>query len=457
MNGLLFTELIQKERAFRPFFDELKLSTAAGKKLIQQQYFTNSIEVIQGRFKELSLFLSWYQNIDKQSLKKISNVLSHILDISITYQRLQKEAYLDEVELYEIKMNLLAFQSLSSLLEDASFSLFTMPNVQDIVALLDPEKTNLPHFYLYNAYHPNIKELRERINKEKDEGMLLQLQRQLSAIESDILQKLSISLHPFADTLQKCLALSAQLDMLLAKSEIALRWNCCIPEISKEKTSYEALFHPIAKLNLQNPDAFQAIDLTLDSTTYLVTGANMAGKTILLKSIQWAQILFQFGFAIPAKKASIVPVEEIYFSAEENHSELSGLSSFAAEIVTVNHILQEAKKGRKLLVLIDELARTTNPEEGTALVSAYVKIISKLPCTAVITTHFNHVKGECKRLRIKGLTIQENQKITFDQLFQYMDYQPIEVEEHDVPLEALRIAEILEIDPELLALAKKNR
>ena len=75
--------------------------------------------------------------------------------------------------------------------------------------------------------------------------------------------------------------------------------------------------------------------------------------------------MFQLGYFIPAQKHGLNRLRIFIRQEEKESSEQGGLSSFASEILWIDHIIQEVKKGKKSLILVDELARTTNPtEEG---------------------------------------------------------------------------------------------
>ena len=91
---------------------------------------------------------------------------------------------------------------------------------------------------------------------------------------------------------------------------------------------FEGLFHPqIREILEQEGRAFQAVDLKLEKGTTVITGANMAGKTVLLKSVQLAQYLMQFGFYVPARRAGMPLVEQVLTSIGDDQDELNGLSS----------------------------------------------------------------------------------------------------------------------------------
>ena len=169
----------------------------------------------------------------------------------------------------------------------------------------------------------------------------------------------------------------------------------------------------------------------------------MGGKTVVLKTLNLCQLLFQFGFGIPAQGATIAVKDEIYFCIGDDQSVERGLSSFAAEMKNIDHVVQASRTDRRILALIDEPARTTNPTEGTALVTALLRLMQDRPVSLVMTTHYDIDPGDANCLRVKGF---ENGA---------MDYTLVEVEDGEAPHEALNIAESLGIDPEWLAQARK--
>lgn len=182
----------------------------------------------------------------------------------------------------------------------------------------------------------------------------------------------------------------------------------------------------------------------------------MGGKTILLKSIALSQYMFQFGFFVPADRARICIVDEIICSLEDKQSDLNGLSSFASEMLNINHIIQEIKKGKNVLALIDELARTTNPDEGIAIVNAMIELLEKHKVRSLITTHYSGIKKEVKKLRVKGLILEKiSEKLKINDINDLMDYTLIEDNTTEVPTDGIKIAELIGVDNELIMLSKK--
>ena len=111
----------------------------------------------------------------------------------------------------------------------------------------------------------------------------------------------------------------------------------------------------------------------------------------------------------------------------------------------------------RLLILIDEPARTTNPVEGKAIVQALGDILSRRESFSIITTHYSELGTDCRRLRIAGFREDmANVPISPRNINQFMDYSVVEDSSETVPHEALRIATLLGCDGNLLELAEEH-
>src|SRR5690606_6400299 len=113
------------------------------------------------------------------------------------------------------------------------------------------------------------------------------------------------------------------------------------------------------------------------------------------------------------------------------------------EMIRLNKIVKHINKGESLLVLIDELARTTNPTEGKAIVAGVLNFLSEHKVSSLITTHYT-IHTDCRKLRVKGFRLKDEYvKIDIHNINNYIDYTLEESSEKEVPHEAIYIAEIL--------------
>jgi len=442
----------------RFIYDSLNLCSPLGRKKLMEINFMTEDSQLQICFDEIENVLLW-QKKNPTYLQKVKQLISETQDIFSTLSRLKNEDALDDVELFEIKKSAIVMQNLRQILTASSFTLFDLNDVSEIINILDPEKTLLPHFYIYSSYSKELAAMRSKservVSPEEKEDLLWQI----SKLENKIRQKLVKQLVSFAEYLEQNLQRIGKLDLLFAKATLALEWQCCKPEISENKISYVGLFHPVVSHRLKKENAkFQPLHIELKQEPCLITGANMTGKSIFLRAIAFSQWMFQFGFYVPAQEASVIPVEKICFISGDSDSEHTGLSSFVNEIFQIHHILQEVKENKKMLILIDEFARTTNPKEGSALVTAFLEMMNHRKSICLVTTHYSNVEGTFRRLRVKGIQWDKIEEIKTNpqELNRFIDYQLEDCNEKTAPEEAVRIAEILAIDDAFISLAKKH-
>ena len=452
-----FKDCISTNPVFRFVFDNMHLCSPLGRNDLLQSTFISNRKKLETSFNELEKVMVWQKN-NPESAQKMMQLLSTMQDIFATISRLKNKDALDDIELYEIKKCSLIMQELKQILTDTSFTLFTLHDSSEVIKILDPENSLLPHFYIYSSYSQELVSLRNKSNittsqEEKDD-----LLWQISKLEDSIRGHLVKKILPYASHLEQNLFIISKLDVLLAKATLAQEWNCCKPEISDKKTSYTGLFHPVVLQRLKKENAeYQPVNIELIQESCLITGANMTGKSIFLRAIAFSQWMFQFGFYVPAHKAEIIPVEKIHFVAGESDTENTGFSSFMKEIFHIHQILQEMKEDKKMLVLVDEFARTTNPKEGTAFVTAFLEMMNQKKAICLVTSHYSNIEGQFRRLRVKGIQWDkiEHIKTNPQELNKYIDYQLEDCNEKTAPEEAVKIAEILAIDEAFISLVKK--
>lgn len=447
---------INRQNGFRFFMENLEFCSPMGrKKLFDRSFQTDPAKLsdLLNLQDDVCRFVDIYT--DTKTLAQLVEQLCQLNDISKTIDSLGNGTVLDDIQLFEIKKFCLISLKVSTLLNDSNFNALYFHDLTIVVDALDPEKNRLPHFYIYSSYQAELAAVRKRIDQSTEEEEKAQLKWQESQIEDEIRKSLSKKIAYKQVQLRENLEQLGLLDLLLAHAQQIICWHLCKPSISTNgHSNYTGLFNPLVQ---ESTGKFQPIDISLDGSPTLVTGANMSGKTVLLKTLGLSQTLCQFGFYVPAASASISLVDNIIFSIGDKQSELNGLSSFAVEILNINKIIKEVKEGKKVLALVDELARTTNPDEGKALVISFIKLMQKYQTNALITTHYGSLGLQCRRLRVKGLTIAgKEQAITPENINQFMDYGLVETEQDDVPNEAIKIAEIFGVDEEFLHSAQQT-
>lgn len=438
----------------------LPLQSAPGRRRMLAQAFMTKADELESAFHQQAELLIRLKNEEFSLIfKELGQNLHQVHEIQGTLFNLKGRNTLDDIELFELKRFALLAHKMNGLLQQIDFQLMNIPSLVEVIELLDPEGDRMAHFFIYSAYHPDLKMLRQRhkeaSNLQNDSAHQLYLQ--CMAIEDQIRQHLSEQLEVYVDVISEAYQAAAHLDFLLARAALAQQLGLMRPQISNEKTVFQGLFNPEVKTLLEaSGRVYQPVSLELTNAPCLLTGANMAGKTVLLKTIALNQYLFQYGFYVAAARAEMVPVEEIMLGIGDEQSELSGMSSFAAEMINIQRFIERAKVSNNILLLIDEPARTTNPQEGIALVNALIQRLDNLNVRSLITTHYSGLQTQCRKLRVKGLNLPQGMEIlTVATLNTYMDYTLIEDQSDEVPMEALKIAQMLGVEPLLIETAQQ--
>ncbi|KAL1796339.1 hypothetical protein ACET3X_004879 [Alternaria dauci] len=204
----------------------------------------------------------------------------------------------------------------------------------------------------------------------------------------------------------------AQLDCLisLAKASASLGEPSCRPvfeEGNRTVVEFEELRHPCM---LNTVDDFIPNDIRLggDSANIsLLTGANAAGKSTILRMTCIAVILAQVGCYLPCTSARLTPVDRIMSRLGANDNIFAAQSTFFVELSETQKILSEATP--RSLVILDELGRGTSSYDGVAVAQAVLHDIStRVGCVGFFATHYRslakefefHPEVENKRMRI---------------------------------------------------------
>ena len=455
---MLLRSAIEEVNGFRYMIDQLEIQSGLAKRVLNTQPYLHTKEEIVAKLDKTEATVNFLRDsLLTDTITKINVKLMQVKDIRGTANRITESQALDDIELFELKAFSLLVMEIRQLLIAARIDVVVLPDLEAVVNILDPERMRIPHFYVYDAYSEELAAFRAKMKTLKtdaktEDKLLDQLQFEHTMLEDRIREELSTQIHPYKQEINEAIAQVATLDILLAKAKQVIEMQLCKPEITETVTRYKNIFNPQVKEVLrQEGKKFQAIDIDIAPGACLITGANMAGKSVILKTVALAQTLFQFGFYVPAEHAEIALVDEVLLCMGDEQSELSGLSSYASEMLRINTIVQDVKAGKNALILIDELARTTNPTEGKAIVNAMLDFLTDKGARSLITSHYSGIKAGCRKMRVKGFIKDKiNGQLTINNINEFIDYSLIEDTQDSVPQEAMRIARILGVDEELL-------
>lgn len=438
-------KLIDSPCGLRFMIDNLCTHSSYSRKIMLESTMMYDRYSIENTYSVMKEFYEVIKNDEnKNVIQSLQFKLCNLKDINHTISRLATSVVIDDIELYEVKSLALLSADVKNILEKISLDkIIEIPNLDDVVTILDPDGLRIATFYIYDSYSEELASLRKKL-KEKDVYQE-EIYNEVMRVEDEIRAELSSKLKPYSEAMASALNALAEVDINIAKSLQMKELGLCFPTISSDNiSSYKGIFHPEVKSILEKEKReYQKVDIDFGLKPLIIMGSNMGGKTIVLKTLAMCQYLLQFGFGVPATSADMMIYDEIFCLTTDDQSINKGLSSFAAEMKNIDAVIKASQQNKKILALIDEPARTTNPTEGTALVSSLVKLLQDRAMSLVIVTHYNIKTYNNKCLRVKGLIDGK------------MNYELVETHEGEVPHEALNIAETLGIDSQWIEMAKE--
>ena len=179
-------------------------------------------------------------------------------------------------------------------------------------------------------------------------------------------------------------------DVLCATVSLAVDMDASVIELADEPVlSLRAVRHPLLALSGK---PVVANDLEVRAGHVLViSGPNAGGKTVALKCLGLAAWMVRAGLPIPADPSSRVGwIDPVLTDVGDEQSIARSLSTFSAHVVNLAGILAAARPNS--LVLLDELAGGTDPEEGSVLAAAVLDRLASQGAAVVVTTHYELLK-----------------------------------------------------------------
>jgi DNA mismatch repair protein MutS2 len=134
-------------------------------------------------------------------------------------------------------------------------------------------------------------------------------------------------------------------------------------------------------------------DITLaPGRTLVISGPNAGGKTVALKTAGLCALLVRAGLHVPAVDDSRVPwYEVVETDIGDDQSLERNLSTFSAHVMNILSFLEHS--GPRALVLVDELAVGTDPDQGSALAQAVLEALAERGAHVIVTTHYERLKA----------------------------------------------------------------
>ena len=260
---------------------------------------------------------------------------------------------------------------------------------------------------------PELKEIEEKI---------LSAEERITVLEARLFEELCSRVATYADPVYDNAQAVAMLDVLQGLAELAVRHGYCKPEVHEgSELRISAGRHPVVERFMPIGETFIPNDIYLDNATeqiMIITGPNMAGKSIILRQTGLIVLMAQIGSFVPATAARIGIVDKIFTRVGASDNLAAGESTFLVEMNEAANILNNATPYS--LILLDEVGRGTSTFDGLSIAWSLAEYLHNQPDVAAKTlfaTHY-HELNELESLyeRIVNFNVQvreHNGKVIF--------------------------------------------
>lgn len=197
-------------------------------------------------------------------------------------------------------------------------------------------------------------------------------------------------------SIRKLISLYGKLDAWYGMAKANKLLSLQPPEILETQEpviSAKGLWHVM----LKDPVSYD-MEMHPEQNFVFLTGANMAGKSTLIKSVGIAVYLSHLGMGVPAQQMELTLFEGILSNINVEDNITKGESYFFNEVKRIKETLTRINDGKRWLVLIDELFKGTNIQDAMkcslAVIEGLVKFRNGL---FILSTHLYEIGEELKK------------------------------------------------------------
>ena len=224
------------------------------------------------------------------------------------------------------------------------------------------------------------------------------------ALEIELFERALERLAEHIPSLQSVADALAELDVHLGLSDIAHRYNYVRPAFTDEHDlTIRGGRHPV----VERLEEFVPNDLALPPAKDLVvlTGPNMAGKSVFLRQNALIVLMAQMGSFVPAGEARLPIVDRIFARVGASDMLVAGISTFMMEMLEVAAILRRATA--RSFIILDEMGRGTSTFDGVSIAWAVAKeLATRVKAKTLFATHYQELTGLSEEVpRVENLHV----------------------------------------------------
>lgn len=253
---------------------------------------------------------------------------------------------------------------------------------------------NVPNDYIRKQTLVNAERFVTPELKEHEE-VILTAEEKIQKMEFERYQNLVDKVLSYTEVIQDVAYAISYIDCILSFSNLSLEENLVRPSINTEGViEISEGRHPVVESLLDTGD-FIPNDTYLDQSTnqlLLLTGPNMAGKSVYIRQVALIVLMAHMGLFVPAKSANISEVDKLYVRSGASDVISMGLSTFMLEMVETSNILNNATS--KSLLIMDEIGRGTSTYDGISIAWAVAEhlVSGNVQPKTLFATHYHELQ-----------------------------------------------------------------
>ncbi|MGH3087261.1 MAG: DNA mismatch repair protein MutS [Rubrobacteraceae bacterium] len=229
------------------------------------------------------------------------------------------------------------------------------------------------------------------VELKEHESRMLTARDEVERLERQILGEIRAAVKEAAPELQKIARAIAVVDVISSFAAAANEFRYVRPEVGWERgLSISAGRHPVVEHNTENPFVPNDAEIEGSSRLQIITGPNMAGKSVYLRQVALISLMAQVGSYVPANEAKLGVVDRIFTRVGAEDRLASGESTFMVEMTEAASILNSATE--RSLVILDEVGRGTSTYDGMSLAWAIAEYLhDDVQPLTLFATHYHEL------------------------------------------------------------------
>ncbi len=223
------------------------------------------------------------------------------------------------------------------------------------------------------------------------ESRMLGARDEVDRLERQILGEVRAAVKGAAPQLQRIARAVAVVDVVASFAAAATELRLCRPEVTEERgVRVSGGRHPVVEHATDTPFVPNDTEIDGSSRLQIITGPNMAGKSVYLRQVALVTLLAQTGSYVPADKATLGVVDRIFTRVGAEDRLASGESTFMVEMTEAASILNSATE--RSLVILDEVGRGTSTYDGMSLAWAIAEYLhDDVQAMTFFATHYHEL------------------------------------------------------------------